>query len=62
MIENKNREGKLLGTEGLLEILNANRFEKDLGIFKANVQKTVENFFGNVALEDDTLFLIVEVE
>ncbi|MDI7196485.1 PP2C family protein-serine/threonine phosphatase [Leptospira santarosai] len=62
LIENKNREGKLLGTEGLLEILNENRFEKDLGVFKANVQKTVENFFGNVALEDDTLFLIVEVE
>ncbi|EKR63252.1 MULTISPECIES: PP2C family protein-serine/threonine phosphatase [Leptospira] len=62
LIENKNREGKLLGTEGLLEILNENRFEKDLGVFKANVQKAVENFFGNVALEDDTLFLIVEVE
>ncbi|ALO24838.1 MULTISPECIES: PP2C family protein-serine/threonine phosphatase [Leptospira] len=62
LIENKNREGKLLGTEGLLEILNGNRFEKDLGVFKANVQKAVENFFGNVALEDDTLFLIVEVE
>ncbi|EMO64856.1 stage II sporulation protein E [Leptospira borgpetersenii serovar Pomona str. 200901868] len=62
LIENKNREGKLLGTEGLLEILNGNRFEKDLGVFKANVQKAVENFFGNVTLEDDTLFLIVEVE
>ncbi|EMG20932.1 hypothetical protein LEP1GSC150_2286 [Leptospira interrogans serovar Copenhageni str. LT2050] len=42
--------------------MNANRFEKDLSTFKANVQKTVEDFFGNVALEDDTLFLIVEVE
>ncbi|AXR62000.1 PP2C family protein-serine/threonine phosphatase [Leptospira mayottensis] len=62
LIENKNWEGKFLGTEGLLEILNENRFEKDLGVFKANVQKAVENFFGNVALEDDTLFLIVEVE
>ncbi|TGM61956.1 PP2C family protein-serine/threonine phosphatase [Leptospira adleri] len=62
LIENKNEEGKQLGTEGLLEILNENRFEKDLIVFKANVQNSVEKFFGNVALEDDTLFLIVEVE
>ncbi|TGK34885.1 serine/threonine-protein phosphatase [Leptospira gomenensis] len=62
LIENENEDGKQLGTEGILEILNENRSETDLGVFKAKVQRAVEKFFGNVTLEDDTLFLIVEVE
>ncbi|TGK10296.1 serine/threonine-protein phosphatase [Leptospira fletcheri] len=62
LIENRNREGKQLGTEGLLEILNKNRKAENLKAFKKAVQADLFRFFGDVEFEDDTLFLIIEME
>ncbi|EPG76229.1 SpoIIE-like protein phosphatase domain protein [Leptospira fainei serovar Hurstbridge str. BUT 6] len=62
LIENRNKEGKQLGTEGLLEILNKNRVAENLKTFKESIQADLAKFFGDVEFEDDTLFLIIEME
>ncbi|PJZ68939.1 serine/threonine protein phosphatase [Leptospira perolatii] len=62
LIENRNFYGKQLGTEGLLEILNRNRHHKALKAFKEGIHADFSRFFGDVEFEDDTLFLIIEME
>ncbi|TGL63782.1 PP2C family protein-serine/threonine phosphatase [Leptospira sarikeiensis] len=62
LIENRNPQGKQLGSEGLIEILNRNKSFEDLKQFKDAVQAELSNFFGDAEFEDDTLFLIIEME
>ncbi|TGK04761.1 serine/threonine-protein phosphatase [Leptospira semungkisensis] len=62
LIENRNPQGKQLGSEGLLEILNRNSSLTDLRQFKDVVQAELFGFFGDAEFEDDTLFLIIEME
>ncbi|TGK55249.1 serine/threonine-protein phosphatase [Leptospira wolffii] len=62
LIENRNPQGKQLGSEGLIEILNRNKSVRDLKQFKEFVQTELLAFFRDAEFEDDTLFLIIEME
>lgn len=61
LTESENENNKYLGEEGLLEILNLHKDEKDLTVFKNKILAEMEQYFGKKKFDDDVLFLIFEI-